>query len=301
MNGEDEIIREALKLEINASDEINRRILQSAEAEPRKAGYGFLRIAVTVMVFLLIFMGTATVVNAATGGKLFKALREKIARWTYVFENGSKAAVEIVEKDNKTWEKITYIEDDAAFWIPISEDETTYILALRFIDHYGRRCYMPLSVSLSEGEPEENMYYAIRGWFYSSIAQFQEPEEKEQILRGLRNAAENTDVAAVRDGLLDLAADYENNRRIFFYTCPGEYFGEEGSIVCIADLTDFPTGNAVLIVDPVDEKQKSQIFTVWIDEKNRTTDWNSWVTFSEEAYRNVLESGMPVYDLRRTK
>ena len=299
MNGEDDIIREALKLEINASDEINRKILQSAE--PKRTGYGFLRIAVTVAVCLIAFMGTATVVNAATGGKLFKALREKLARWTYVFENGSKTVTEIVEKDGETWERVTFIQDDVSFMHPISEKETVYELYLRIIDRYGRRCFMLLNAGVTDEDTPETMYYEIRGEFYSQIAEYQDADEKEQILRGLREAAKNTDVAEVKNGLLDLATDYENNRRIFSMILPGRPFGEKGYLAFFEDLTELPTGEAIIIADPADDRQKSRIFTVWIDEVRLTVNTSSFEIFSEEAYRELIESGKTVYDLRKAK
>lgn len=61
-----------------------------------------------------------------------------------------------------------------------------------------------------EGQTTENLYYAIRGDFLSMITTFPKPDEKEQILVGLKEESENSDSMAVRDALLDLSSNYKN-------------------------------------------------------------------------------------------
>jgi len=106
----------------------------------------------------------------------------------------------------------------------------------------------------------------IRGHFYWMISKFRNPDEKEQILAALKEAAGNTDSTAVRDALLDLSSDYENNRRTFYNELPGDLWGKEGRIVFFEDVTDLPSGKVAITVNPVDDKDMSWIFVLQIDD-----------------------------------
>ena len=80
MSREDELIRDALKLDVTPSDEINNRILRTATR--KKARGGFMRVALTVALCFIVFFGTVTAVDAAIGGKLAEFIKEKISRRT---------------------------------------------------------------------------------------------------------------------------------------------------------------------------------------------------------------------------
>ena len=77
---------------------------------------------------------------------------------------------------------------------------------------------------------DEELYYSVRGNHRTVLLSFNKPDEKAQVLEALRAAAEKTDIAAVRNGYLDLADDLEENRKILYSSLPGEFWGEDGYI-----------------------------------------------------------------------
>jgi len=78
MSREDELIRDALKTDVTASNELNNKILRTVE---RKKSYaGLMRAAVTVALCFIVFFGTVTAVNAATGGAITDFIKGKFGR-----------------------------------------------------------------------------------------------------------------------------------------------------------------------------------------------------------------------------
>lgn len=297
MSREDELIREALKLDIRASDEINSRILRTVDR--KKSNRGFLRTAVTAAACCILIFGTGIIVDAATGGRVLEYLRGKIDNQTYVYDNGSDTIRESVQKDGEEWEQVEYVEDNVVMSHPVSEDKTEYSLYLKVTNMNGKAEFISLQASVTEGQTTEDLYYAIRGDFLSMITRFRKPDEKKQILTGLKEAAENTDSKAVRDALLDLSSDYENNHRIFSFDLPGKWWGEDGDIVIFEDISNLPYGKAAIVVDTVDNREKSWIFELQIDNDTLfVTQYDRGEMYSEEYYQELLEKKIPVYDLR---
>lgn len=297
MNREDELIREALKLNISASDEINNRVLRTVDRKKHNGVLG--RTALVVVTCCIMLLGTGIIVNAATEGRMVEYLRGKIDNMTHAFGNGSDTELEIVQKDGEEWEQVIYVQDNVVMSHPVSADETEYSLYLKVNDGHGKACFIHLLASVKEGETTEELYYAIRGGYLWTITRFQNPNEKEQILIGLKEAAENTDSMEVRDALLDLSSDYENNHRIFYEDMPGKWWGEDGDIVIFEDISNLPSGEVAIIVDTVDDKEKSWIFVLQIDDNKLFVDqYDRGGIYQEEYYQELLEKEIPIYDLR---
>lgn len=298
MNREDELIREALKLNISASDEINNRVLRTVERKTHWSGIG--RAVMIVATWCIIIFGTGFAANAATGGIVVEYLRGKIDNLTYVFGNGSNTEQKIIQKDGEEWEQVKYIEDNVVMSHLISEDETEYSLYLKVAD--TNENFISLVASVKEGRTTEEQYYVIRGEFLSILTGFQNPNEKNQILAGLKEAAENTDTTFVRDALLDLASDYENNHRILYVNFPGKWWGEVGDIVIFEDISNVPSGEVAIIVDTVDDTEKSWIFVLRIDDEDLLVNqYGRGEIYSEKCYQELIENEIPIYDLRKTK
>ncbi len=298
MNREDEMIREALKLDINASDELNNRVLRSVER--KKRSYGFLRTAATVAACLIVLLGTVTIVDAATGGRLFNAVKKKFYRETYVYENGSNAIVEIVRRDGEDWEKITYIDENVILYRPISAEEAGYWLCLKVIDRRGYNCFITLDAEGDDASTQD-MYYAIRGGFRGILAKYRDANEKKQILNGLHDAAAHSEIENVRKALSDLASDLERERKIFYKSLPGYYWGEEGNLIFFEDLTDLPVGDAAILVNTVDGREADWVVMVTIDDSLVVENSSSWIISSEKDYQDLVDSGIPIYDRRKAK
>ena len=296
MSREDEIFREALELDISASDEINNRILRTVER--KKNNGGFLRTAVIVAACCIALFETGMIVNAAANGRIVEYLRGKLDNITYVFGNGSNTELDIVQNNGEEWEQVIYLEDNVVMSHPVSEDETVYSLYLKVTDKNGKETFISLTAAVKEGETTEDLYYAIRGDFYGMLSKFRNPDEKEQILTALKEAAENTDSTAVRDALLDLSSDYENNRRTFYNDLPGDLWEKEGRIVFFEDVSDLPSGKTAIIVNPVNDKDMSWIFVLRIDDNELSVNRHSGEMYSEEYHQELLENKTPVYDLR---
>lgn len=297
MNREDELIREALKLDIAAPDELNSRILRAAGRKRR--GSGFWRTAAAAAVCLITILGTGIIVDASTGGRIIEYLRGKSDNRTYVYGNGSDTETDDITGDGEEWEQVEYITDNVVMAHPVSEDTTEYCLYLKLKDVNGTDEFISLSASVKKGQTTEDLYYAIRGEFLRTITQFRDADAKQQILSGLSAAAANADMEAVRDALLDLSSDYEENRRIFYTNLPGKWWGTDGNIVIFEDITDLPAGEAAIIADTVDGGDKSWIFVLQTDEAATYIDtYGRGDVYSEKYYRELIGSGIPVYDLR---
>ena len=276
MSRNDEIIREALKLNVGASDEVNRMVLHSIKE--KKETSSFMRVLGSVASVAIMLLGTGVVANAATGGRVAEILRGIIDNQSYVYENGSDIVLENVQKDGEEWEQVEYIQDNVIMSHPLSEDQTEYSLYLKVTGADGIDSFISLQTSVMEGQTTEDLYYAIRGDFLRIITQYRDKNEKAQIIAGLREAVENTDTIAIREALLDLIFDYENDKRIFYVNLPGELWGEDNNIIIYEDISDLPVGNSTIEVSTVDDKES------WIFELQIEAD----VLFVEQYTRGVL-------------
>ena len=276
MSRNDEIIREALKLNVGASDEVNRMVLHSIKE--KKETSSFKRVLGSVASVAIMLLGTGVVANAATEGRVAEILRGIIDNQSYVYENGSDIVLENVQKDGEEWEQVEYIQDNVIMSHPLSEDQTEYSLYLKVTGADGIDSFISLQTSVMEGQTTEDLYYAIRGDFLRIITQYRDKNEKAQIIAGLREAVENTDTIAIREALLDLIFDYENDKRIFYVNLPGELWGEDNNIIIYEDISDLPVGNSTIEVSTVDDKES------WIFELQIEAD----VLFVEQYTRGVL-------------
>ena len=225
-----------------------------------------------------MLLGTGVVANAATGGRVAEILRGIIDNQSYIYENGSDIVFKNVQKDGEEWEQVEYIQDNVIMSHPLSEDQTEYSLYLKVTGADGIDSFISLQTSVTEGQTTEDLYYAIRGDFLRIITQYRDKNEKAQIIAGLREAAENTDTIAIREALLDLIFDYENDKRIFYVNLPGELWGEDNNIIIYEDISDLPVGNSTIEVSTVDDKES------WIFELQIEAD----VLFVEQYTRGVL-------------
>ncbi len=297
MNREDKMIREALKLNMDAPEELNNKILHAVGRQKKHAG--FLRFAMAAAGCGFMLLGTGIIVDASTGGRVVEYLRGKMDNLTYVYGNGSSTLKENIQNNGEEWEQVEYLEDNVVFSHPVSEEKTEYNLYLKLSDIEEKDEFIALQASVTEGQTTEDLYYSIRGDFLATLTEFRKPDEKKQILAGLKEAAENTDSAAIKDALLDLASDYENNHRIFYFNVPGKWWGEEGDIIVFKDLSSLPEGKAAIIVNTVDDKDKSWIFEVEIDKDILfVNQYERGKIYSAEYEQELLAQNIPVYDLR---
>lgn len=296
MNREDELIREALQLDVCPSEELNKKVLQSAEQRTPKRSV--LRTLATVAACIIVLIGTATAVNAALGGRISDFFKEKFSKLTYVFDNGSKVEKEWVEGPNGQWsEKITFVDDNVTLYIEPDAGVTSYDLILKIVDRHHNN-FVHLSTFLKEGDPDEALYYEIRGEFRRQLLKFRKDEEKAQVLTGLREAAQHADRDSVKNGLLDLASDLEENRRIFYRRIYRLETESNEWDIFFADVSELPMGEAAIILESANGTA-SWIFLGTITED--TMEWkHSWF-YSEDICRTLRNFGTTVYDMRETK
>ena len=296
MSREDELIREALQLDVCPSEELNKKVLQSAEQRTPKRSV--LRTLATVAACIIVLIGTATAVNAALGGRISDFFKEKFSKLTYVFDNGSKVEKEWVEGPNGQWsEKITFVDDNVTLYIEPDAGVTSYDLILKIVDRRHNN-FVHLSTFLKEGDPDEALYYEIRGEFRRQLLKFRKDEEKAQVLTGLREAAQHADRDSVKNGLLDLASDLEENRRIFYRRIYRLETESNEWDIFFADVSELPMGEAAIILESANGTA-SWIFLGTITED--TMEWkHSWF-YSEDICRTLRNFGTTVYDMRNTK
>ena len=103
---------------------------------------------------------------------------------------------------------------------------------------------------------------------------------------------------AVRDALLDLASDYENNHRIFYVNLPGKWWGENGNIVIFEDISHLPSGKIAIVADVVDNSEKSWIFELQIDNDMFVKQYERGTIYSDDYYQELIEKEIPIFDLR---
>ena len=65
------------------------------------------------------------------------------------------------------------------------------------------------------------------------------------------------------------------------------------------DISNLPYGKAAIVVDTVDNREKSWIFELQIDNDTLfVTQYDRGEMYSEEYYQELLVKKIPVYDLR---
>lgn len=300
MNREDEMIREALKVDVSPSEMLNNEILRTVGR--KKSGHGILRALATAAACLIVFVGTVTLVDAASGGSLLEYVKEKLAGTSYIYGNGSTTTQEIVEdEDGKLMKKVTYVEDGVMMGHYVDSHTTEYSLYLKIV-HTDRgrtiNSFYSMTTIAKDDTSDEELYYSVRGSHRTVLLNFNKPDEKAQVLEALRAAAEKTDVAAVRNGYLDLADDLEENRKILYYSLPGEFWGEDGYIVFFEDLTEFPKGEYAVIADSV---VGHQCWIIEVQVTDNNVDVRSAITYTEENCEEAAGSGKTICDRRKTR
>ena len=296
MNNE-EMIREALKLNIDAPEEINEKVLRNAKH--KNQGVVFFKVATLAASFCIItIVGTGLIVKASTGKRLIEYLRGLIDNRSYVYENGTDTIMTVYDNNGEKWEHVEYLDDEVTMSHPLSENETEYNLYLKVTGEDGMENFMNVTAKVNEGQSSEDLYWAIRGDFQRFLSSYTAADEKSQILAGLKEAADNADKDFIRDALIDVSADLENNRRILYEDWPADIWGGEGRYIFFEDLSDLPVGKCIIIINTVYDDEDSFIFEINIDGNQLYVNDISFNKYSEEYYREQLEKNLPIYDLR---
>ena len=293
---EDEMIKEALKLDVNASDELNRKIIENVGK--KKSNVYILRVAAIAASFFAIVLGTGIIANAATDNGIIEYVKGVIDNRFYVFGNGSNTETSFVEMDGQNVQQVDFKDDDVVFYNPIEDGETEYSLYLK-VKGDGMDDFILLSASVDEGASTEELYYTIKGcfWYTLTLKEFQDPDKKAQIIAGLREAAGNADIDAIKNALNDLADEYEGNRRVFFFNFPAEIYNTNERAIVYEDITDLPLGDSAIIVNTVND-EKTFIFEITVTENENLIDYNYGNLYSDEYYQELTDKNLPIYDLR---
>ncbi len=296
MSKEDEMIKEALKLDVNASDELNRKIIENVGK--KKSNVYILRVAAIAASFFAIVLGTGIIANAATDNGIIEYVKGVIDNRFYVFGNGSNTETSFVEMDGQNVQQVDFKDDDVVFYNPIEDGETEYSLYLK-VKGDGMDDFILLSASVDEGASTEELYYTIKGcfWYTLTLKEFQDPDKKAQIIAGLREAAGNADIDAIKNALNDLADEYEGNRRVFFFNFPAEIYNTNERAIVYEDITDLPLGDSAIIVNTVND-EKTFIFEITVTENENLIDYNYGNLYSDEYYQELTDKNLPIYDLR---
>ena len=296
MSKEDEMIKEALKLDVNASDELNRKIIENVGK--KKSNVYILRVAAIAASFFAIVLGTGIIANAATDNGIIEYVKGVIDNRFYVFGNGSNTETSFVEMDGQNVQQVDFKDDDVVFYNPIEDGETEYSLYLK-VKGDGMDDFILLSASVDEGASTEELYYTIKGcfWYTLTLKEFQDADKKAQIIAGLREAAGNADIDAIKNALNDLADEYEGNRRVFFFNFPAEIYNTNERAIVYEDITDLPLGDSAIIVNTVND-EKTFIFEITVTENENLIDYNSGNLYSDEYYQELTDKNLPIYDLR---
>ena len=296
MSKEDEMIKEALKLDVNASDELNRKIIENVSK--KKSNVYILRVAAIAASFFAVVLGTGIIANAATDNGIIEYVKGVIDNRFYVFGNGSNTETSFVEMDGQNVQQVDFKDDDVVFYNPIEDGETEYSLYLK-VKGDGMDDFILLSASVNEGASTEELYYTIKGcfWYTLTLKEFQDPDKKAQIIAGLREAAGNADIDAIKNALNDLADEYEGNRRVFFFNFPAEIYNTNERAIVYEDITDLPLGDSAIIVNTVND-EKTFIFEITVSENENLIDYNYGNLYSDEYYQELTDKNLPIYDLR---
>ena len=296
MSKEDEMIKEALKIDIKASDELNRKIIENVGK--KKSNVYILRVAAIAASFFAIVLGTGIIANAATDNGIIEYVKGVIDNRFYVFGNGSNTETSFVEMDGQNVRQVDFKDDQVVFYNPIEDGETEYSLYLK-VKGDGMDDFILLSASVDEGASTEELYYTIKGcfWYTLTLKEFQDPDKKAQIIAGLREAAGNADIDAIKNALNDLADEYEGNRRVFFFNFPAEIYNTNERAIVYEDITDLPLGDSAIIVNTVND-EKTFIFEITVTENENLIDYNYGNLYSDEYYQELTDKNLPIYDLR---
>lgn len=296
MSKEDEMIKEALKLDVNASDELNRKIIENVSK--KKSNVYIIRVAAIAASFFAVVLGTGIIANAATDNGIIEYVKGVIDNRFYVFGNGSNTETSFVEMDGQNVQQVDFKDDDVVFYNPIEDGETEYSLYLK-VKGDGMDDFILLSASVNEGASTEELYYTIKGcfWYTLTLKEFQDPDKKAQIIAGLREAAGNADIDAIKNALNDLADEYEGNRRVFFFNFPAEIYNTNERAIVYEDITDLPLGDSAIIVNTVND-EKTFIFEITVSENENLIDYNYGNLYSDEYYQELTDKNLPIYDLR---
>ena len=294
MSKEDEMIREALKTNVTASDEINAKILKNVNK--KKSNITVFRVAAIAASFFAVVLGSGLIANAATDNGIVKYVKGVIDNRFYVFGNGSNTETAFVEIDGQNVTQVNFKDDEVIFNNPIEDGETEYSLYLK-VKGDETDGFILLSASVDEGAPTEELYYTIKGNFWFMLKDYQDANIKEQIVDGLREGADNADMEAVQNALNDLADEYEGNRRIFYLNFPAEIYNTKERTIVYEDITDLPVGDCAIIANTVND-EATFIFEITVSENDTLIDYNQGNLYSDEYYQEVTEKNLPIYDLR---
>ena len=296
MSKEDQMIKEALIIDINASDELNRKIIENVGK--KKSNAYILRVAAIAASFFAIVLGTGIIANAATDNGIIEYVKGVIDNRFYVFGNGSDTETSFVEMDGQNVQQVDFKDDQVVFYNPIEDCETEYSLYLK-VKGDGMDDFILLSASVDEGASTEELYYTIKGcfWYTLKLKEFQDADKKAQIIAGLREAAGNADIDAIKNALNDLADEYEGNRRVFFFNFPAEIYNTNERTIVYEDITDLPLGDSAIIVNTVND-EKTFIFEITVSENENLIDYNYGNLYSDEYYQELTDKNLPIYDLR---
>lgn len=294
MSKEDEMIKEALKLDVNASDELNRKIIENVGK--KKSNVYILRVAAIAASFFAIVLGTGIIANAATDNGIIEYVKGVIDNRFYVFGNGSDTETSFVEMDGQNVRQVDFKDDQVVFYNPIEDGETEYSLYLK-VKGNGMDDFILLSASVDEGASTEELYYTIKGDFWLMLKDYKDANRKVQIAHGLREAAKNADIDAIKNALKDLADEYEGNRRVFYFNFPAEIYNANERTIVYEDITDLPLGDSAIIVNTVND-EKTFIFEITVSENENLIDYNYGNLYSDEYYQELTDKNLPIYDLR---
>lgn len=294
MSKEDEMIKEALKLDVNASDELNRKIIENVGK--KKSNVYILRVAAIAASFFAIVLGTGIIANAATDNGIIEYVKGVIDNRFYVFGNGSDTETSFVEMDGQNVRQVDFKDDQVVFYNPIEDGETEYSLYLK-VKGDGTDDFILLSASVDEGASTEELYYIIKGDFWFMLKDYKDANRKVQIAYGLREAAKNADIDAIKNALNDLADEYEGNRRVFYFNFPAEIYNANERTIVYEDITDLPLGDSAIIVNTVND-EKTFIFEITVSENENLIDYNYGNLYSDEYYQELTDKNLPIYDLR---
>lgn len=294
MSKEDEMIKEALKLDVNASDELNRKIIENVGK--KKSNVYILRVAAIAASFFAIVLGTGIIANAATDNGIIEYVKGVIDNRFYVFGNGSNTETTFVEKDGENVQEVVFKDDEVVFYNPVEDGKTEYSLYLK-VKGDGTDDFILLSASVDEGASTEELYYTIKGDFWLMLKDYKDANRKVQIAHGLREAAKNADIDAIKNALNDLADEYEGNRRVFYFNFPAEIYNANERTIVYEDITDLPLGDSAIIVNTVND-EKTFIFEITVSENENLIDYNYGNLYSDEYYQELTDKNLPIYDLR---
>ncbi|MBP5529217.1 MAG: hypothetical protein J6X80_04115 [Lachnospiraceae bacterium] len=294
MSKEDEMIKEALKLDVNASDELNRKIIENVGK--KKSNVYILRVAAIAASFFAIVLGTGIIANAATDNGIIEYVKGVIDNRFYVFGNGSNTEATFVDIAGKNVQQVDFKDDEVVFYNPVEDGETEYSLYLK-VKSDDMDDFILLSASVDEGASTEELYYTIKGSFWYMLKDFKDANKKAQIIDGLREAANNADIDAVKRALNDLADEYEGNKRIFYFNFPAEIYNASERTIVYEDITDLPAGDSAIIVNTVND-ELTFIFEISISDNENLIDFNLGNLYSDEYYQELADKNLPIYDLR---